>query len=187
MKQNRCAWCLSDPIYIAYHDQEWGKPIYDDQTLFAMLCLEAMQTGLSWLTILKRRANYYAAFDGLDPHKIAQYDEQKVDELMQNDGIIRHRAKIQAIINNAKAYLRIAEQQSFADYLWGLTTTDGKPIVNRPVQLQDIPTQTDVSAKLAKQLKKDGFAFVGATTCYAFMQAVGMVNDHLQSCDFADC
>lgn len=186
MKQNRCAWCLSDPIYITYHDQEWGKPIYDDQTLFAMLCLEAMQAGLSWLTILKRRANYYAVFDGFDPHKIAQYNEQKVDELMQNDGIIRHRAKIQAIINNAKAYLRIAEQQSFADYLWGLTTTDGKPIISRPTQLQDIPTQTDVSAKLAKQLKKDGFAFVGATTCYAFMQAVGMVNDHLQSCDFAD-
>lgn len=186
MKQNRCAWCLSDPIYIAYHDQEWGKPIYDDQTLFAMLCLEAMQAGLSWLTILKRRANYYAAFDGFDPHKIAQYDEQKIDELMQNDDIIRHRAKIQAIINNAKAYLHITKKQPFTDYLWGLTTTDGKPIINRPVQLQDIPAQTDVSAKLAKQLKKDGFAFVGATTCYAFMQAVGMVNDHLQSCDFAD-
>ena len=182
--KNRCTWCLSDPIYIAYHDEEWGKPVYDDDTLFAMLCLEAMQAGLSWITILKRRDGYYRAFDGFDATKIAAYDTAKVDELMLDTGIIRHRAKIKAIIDNAKAYLAIKQQQRFSDYLWGITTADGKPIDNCPAALSDIPAQTDVSVRLAKQLKKDGFKFVGATTCYAFMQAVGMVNDHVADCEF---
>lgn len=180
----RCDWCLSDPLYIAYHDHEWGKPIYDDRQLFACLCLESMQAGLSWITILKRREAYYRAFDDFDPAKIALYDDQKIDELMQNTGIIRHRAKICAIINNAKAYLAICQRQSFAQYLWGMVCADGKPIINHPTQLDEIPSQTKTSARLAKQLKKDGFTFVGATTCYAFMQAVGMVNDHLASCAF---
>ena len=181
---HRCAWCLSDPMYIAYHDNEWGKPVYDDDVLFAMLCLESMQAGLSWITILKRRDGYYRAFDGFDAVKIVAYDDAKVDELMLDAGIIRHRAKILAIINNAKAYLKIKQYQSFSDYLWGITTADGKPIDNRPADLSDIPAQTDVSVRLAKQLKKDGFKFVGATTCYAFMQAVGMVNDHVADCAF---
>lgn len=181
---HRCAWCLSDPMYIAYHDNEWGKPVYDDDTLFAMLCLESMQAGLSWITILKRRDGYYRAFDGFDAAKIAAYDDAKVDKLMLDAGIIRHRAKILAIINNAKAYLKIKQYQSFSDYLWGITTADGKPIDNCPADLSDIPAQTDVSVRLAKQLKKDGFKFVGATTCYAFMQAVGMVNDHVADCAF---
>ncbi|VEG13407.1 DNA-3-methyladenine glycosylase I [Moraxella cuniculi] len=183
---NRCTWCLSDPLYIRYHDEEWGKPIYDDETLFALLCLEAMQAGLSWITILKRREQYYQAFDGFNPAKIAQYDDQKINELLQNDGIIRHRGKIRAIINNAKAYLAIKANGSFSDYLWGITTIDGKPVINHPATLAEIPAQTEISAKLAKQLKKDGFTFVGATTCYAFMQAVGMVNDHLIDCQFAN-
>lgn len=181
---HRCAWCLSDPMYIAYHDNEWGKPVYDDDTLFAMLCLESMQAGLSWITILKRRDGYYRAFDGFDATKIATYDDAKVDKLMLDAGIIRHRAKILAIINNAKAYLKIKQYQSFSDYLWGITTADGKPIDNCPADLSGIPAQTDVSVRLAKQLKKDGFKFVGATTCYAFMQAVGMVNDHVADCAF---
>ena len=182
----RCPWCGNDPLYQAYHDTEWGKPSYDDQHLFAMLCLEAMQAGLSWITILRRRDAYYAAFDGFDPVKIAQYDNAKIDTLMTDASIIRHRGKISAIITNAKAYLAITQTQSFSDYLWGMTTLDGKPVINAPATLADIPAQTDVSARLAKQLKNDGFKFMGATTCYAFMQAVGMVNDHLISCEFRD-
>lgn len=180
----RCTWCLSNPIYIAYHDQEWGKPVYDDDTLFALLCLEGMQAGLSWITILKRRDAYYQAFDGFDAAKIALYDDNKIDELMQNTGIIRHRAKIVAIIDNAKAYLKIKQNQSFSNYLWGITTPDGKQIDNYPSTPNDIPAQTEASIRLAKQLKKDGFKFVGATICYAFMQAVGMVNDHVAECEF---
>ncbi|AXT93507.1 DNA-3-methyladenine glycosylase I [Moraxella catarrhalis] len=181
---NRCSWCLSDPLYIHYHDHEWGKPIYDDQRLFAQLCLESMQSGLSWITILKKRDNYYHAFDEFDAIKITQYDQAKIEALMQNTGIIRHLGKINAIINNAKAYLAITEHQSFSDYLWGIATPDGKPVINYPKTLADIPTQNEVSARLAKALKQQGFKFIGSTTCYAFMQAVGMVNDHLIDCDF---
>lgn len=181
---NRCPWCLSDPLYIHYHDHEWGKPVYDDQTLFAMLCLEAMQSGLSWITILKRRENYYRAFADFNAEIIATFDTAKIDALMQDDGIIRHRGKIEAIIVNARAYLAICQRGSFSDYLWGIATPDGKPILRRPATLADAPTQTDASRKLAKQLKKDGFKFIGSTTCYAFMQAAGMVNDHLASCEF---
>lgn len=180
----RCPWCLRSPLYIDYHDNEWGKAVYDDERLFAMLCLESMQAGLSWLTILQRKENYYHAFDQFNAEKIAQYDDKKINQLMQNQGIIRHRGKILAIINNAKAYLRIKQQQSFCTYLWKIATPDGKPIINHIEHLDDVPTQTPSSQKLAKQLKKDGFIFIGATTCYAFMQACGMVNDHLNCCDF---
>ncbi len=185
MNKKRCPWCLSDPLYMAYHDEEWGKPVRDDRHLFACLCLEGMQAGLSWITILKRRENYYRAFDGFDPVLIADYDEDKVNELMQNEGIIRHKAKIQAIISNAKAYLKVTQNQSFYGYLYHIICQyDEVPKDNQPTHLSDIPTHTMASKQLAKQLKKDGFNFVGATTCYAFMQAVGLVNDHLMTCEF---
>lgn len=167
-----------------YHDTEWGKPIYDDQQLFAMLCLESMQAGLSWLTILKRRTAYYQHFDDFDAKKIITYDDQKIAKLMQNTDIIRHQKKIQAIIHNAHAYLAIQQKQSFSDYLWGITTPNNQPVINKPKSLHDIPPSTEISTKLAKQLKTDGFVFVGAKTCYAFMQAVGMVDDHVVNCAF---
>lgn len=181
----RCAWCGDDPVYVAYHDTEWGRVVHEDRELFAMLCLEGMQAGLSWITVLRKRTNYYQAFDGFDPDKIALYDDKKVDELMQNAGIIRHRAKIAAIVHNAKVYQKITQNQSFDDYLWGIIKEKGDfPKINRPATLADIPAKTDVSEHLSKRLKRDGFKFVGATTCYAFMQAVGMVNDHVADCDF---
>ncbi|WP_066802832.1 DNA-3-methyladenine glycosylase I [Moraxella oblonga] len=181
----RCAWCLSDPLYVHYHDNEWGRVVCDDRQLFACLCLEGMQAGLSWITILKRRECYYQAFDDFDPAKIAQYDDDKVEKLMQNTSIIRHRAKILAIIDNAKAYLKVTQHQSFCKYLYTILNAHGDfPKDNHPNVLQDIPTKTPASVALAKQLKKDGFKFVGATTCYAFMQAVGMVNDHVMGCDY---
>lgn len=178
----RCHWCGTDPLYVAYHDNEWGKPSHDDRYLFAMLCLEGMQAGLSWITILKKREHYYKVFENFDPEKIAKFDEKKVNELMQDAGIIRHRGKIEAIINNAKAYLKIVETQPFNAYLWNMV--DNKVQENRPINFSEIPTKTELSDKMAKQLKKDGFKFVGSTICYAFMQAVGMVNDHVASCEF---
>lgn len=185
MNKNRCAWCLSDPLYVAYHDDEWGRVIDDDKELFACLCLEGMQAGLSWITILKRRGAYYRAFDGFDAKLIASYDENKVNELMNNKGIIRHRAKIMAIIHNAHAYLKIKQTGSFYDYLYRIIRQYGDfPQDNCPSELKDIPTKTPASVALAKQLKKDGFKFIGETTCYAFMQAVGMVNDHVAECEF---
>lgn len=184
----RCAWCGDDPLYVAYHDTEWGKPVFNDKELFALLCLESMQAGLSWITILRKRENYYHAFRGFDPNIIATFDDKKVDELMQNTGIIRHRGKIQAIIDNAKLYLEISQTQSFSDYLWAMSPNglDKIPQDNKPKSLSDIPSSTEYSTKMAKQLKKDGFKFLGATTCYAFMQACGMVNDHLIECKFRE-
>lgn len=183
----RCAWCGNDPLYQQYHDLEWGKPSFDDRYLFAMLCLEGMQAGLSWITVLRKREHYYQVFADFDPAKIAQFDDQKVDELMQDAGIIRHRGKIEAIINNAKCYLKITENQPFSDYLWAMSPNGlaKQPQLNHPTTLADIPTKNDISDKMSKQLKKDGFKFVGTTICYAFMQAVGMVNDHVANCDFA--
>lgn len=184
----RCAWCVGDELYERYHDQEWGVPCFDDRQLFAMLCLEGMQAGLSWITILRKRQAYYDAFDGFDPVKIAQYDEQKVDMLMQNVGIVRHRQKIQAIITNAQAYLNITKNQSFSEYLWSMARRYQAvaPQINRWQNVAQIPAQTQASILMSKQLKKDGFKFVGATTCYAFMQACGMVNDHVADCAFAE-
>lgn len=181
---SRCPWCLSNPSYIDYHDNEWGKPIYDDDKLFAMLCLESMQAGLSWFIILKRRDAYYQAFDNFDAHKIALYDDKKISELMQNPAIIRHQKKIKAIITNAQAYLKIQQTTSFSEYLWQLGTPDGKPVINKPKDTSQIATQNALSERLAKQLKADGFSFVGAKMCYAFMQACGMVDDHIINCAF---
>ncbi|XVE18378.1 DNA-3-methyladenine glycosylase I [Moraxella sp. ZY200743] len=182
----RCNWCGQDSLYQAYHDNEWGVVCHDDERLFAMLCLEGMQAGLSWITILKKRENYYQAFDGFDASKIAQYDDEKINELMSNAGIIRHRLKIKAIIANAKAYLKIKENQSFNDYVWGIVAChqDRTPLINHPKTAEEIPTKTAASIALSKQLKKDGFKFVGPTICYAYMQACGMVNDHVADCDF---
>ncbi|ELA08179.1 DNA-3-methyladenine glycosylase 1 [Moraxella macacae 0408225] len=190
---HRCAWCMVKPpldrLYQAYHDTEWGKPNFNDRDLFAMLCLEGMQAGLSWITILQKRQNYYRAFLDFDPNLIAKFDNNTVDRLMQNDGIVRHRGKIEAIINNAKAYLAITKTQSFSDYLWQMSPNfvenhQKQPLVNHFAHESEIPTKTVYADAMAKQLKKDGFKFVGATTCYAFMQAVGMVNDHVIACDF---
>lgn len=177
----RCTWVTDDPVYIQYHDKEWGVPVYDEQHLFEMLNLEGMQAGLSWLTILKRRDNYRKCFHQFDAKKIARFDEAKVAKLMQDPGIIRHQLKIEAIITNAKAYLSLQKELgSFSDYLWQFV--DHQPIVNRWKSGKSIPATTPISDAMAKDLKKRGFKFVGSTICYAFMQAVGMVNDHAASC-----
>lgn len=178
----RCHWVKeSEPLYVEYHDKEWGRPLKDDLVLFEMLCLEGAQAGLSWLTILKRREHYRESFDHFDPYKMAYYGEEKIAELMQNSGIIRNRRKIVAFIENAKAYIRLVEAEiSFTDYIWSFV--DHKPIQNHFTLMKEVPASTDISKKMSAQLKKDGFKFVGPTICYAFMQAVGMVNDHLVTC-----
>ncbi|MCL2842146.1 MAG: DNA-3-methyladenine glycosylase I [Oscillospiraceae bacterium] len=179
--QTRCPWAGDLPIYINYHDKEWGRPVHDDRKLFEMLILEGMQAGLSWITVLKKRETYRAAFDGLDPHKVALYDEVKIEELMANEGIIRNRLKIKSAITNAKLFLDVVEQHgSFDRFIWSYV--GHKPIVNRLETMDDIPATTPVSDKMSKDLKKMGFKFVGLTILYAFMQATGMVNDHLVSC-----
>lgn len=179
--KERCGWCTTDPLYIAYHDSEWGEPIKDDNYLFEMLVLESFQAGLSWITILKKRENFRNAFDGFDLVKIANYDAKKVEELMQDSGIIRNRRKIEATIKNANAFLNIQKSYgSFKEYIWEFV--DHKPIVNKYKTLDEIPTQTAISKAMAKSLKKNGFSFMGPTTCYAFMQATGMVNDHVLNC-----
>ncbi|MBT3391916.1 MAG: DNA-3-methyladenine glycosylase I [Chloroflexi bacterium] len=178
---HRCSWPGDDPLYIAYHDEEWGVPVYDDQQLFAKLILDGAQAGLSWITILRKRENYYHAFDNFDPKIIVRYDDAKFAELMANPGIVRNRQKINAAIKNAQAYLQIREQAgSISQFLWGFV--DGTPIVNRWSSLEQIPAQTIASQAMSKALKQRGFSFVGPTICYAFMQAVGMVNDHLINC-----
>lgn len=178
---NRCEWVTEAPLYIDYHDNEWGVPIYDSQKLFEFLILEGMQAGLSWITILKKRDNYRLLFDQFDPQKIAIFNQKKVEALLKDQRIIRNRLKVNAIIKNAKAYLKLeAEGVSFSEFLWGFV--DGKPIQNHWVLHKDIPAHTPLSDQLSKVLKKRGFSFVGSTICYAFMQAVGMVNDHLVTC-----
>ena len=179
---NRCAWCgTTDPLYIRYHDEEWGVPEYDDQRLFAKLILDGAQAGLSWITILRKRENYWAAFDQFDPEKIVRYDEAKIAELLQNPGIIRNRLKVQSVVKNASGYLEIMEQEgSFSQFLWGFV--DGRPLQNNWRSMAEVPTETKESQVMSKALKKRGFSFVGPTIIYAFMQAVGMVNDHITSC-----
>ena len=178
---SRCTWCGSDPLYVKYHDEEWGVPVYDDRLLFAKLILDGAQAGLSWITILRKRENYWAAFDNFDVEKIARYDDAKVAELMNNAGIVRNRQKINATIKNAQAYLRLVDEGiSFSEYLWSFV--GGKPIVNALRSEADYVATSPESEAMSKALKKRGFSFVGPTICYAFMQAVGMVNDHLVTC-----
>ncbi|WP_272573870.1 DNA-3-methyladenine glycosylase I [Providencia sp. PROV259] len=177
----RCHWVNQDPEYIAYHDDEWGKPNHDNQHLFEMLCLEGQQAGLSWYTILKKRKNYRELFHQFDPQRIALMNEDDVERLMQDPRIIRNRLKINAIIANANAYLAMQKNgEDFSTFLWEFV--DGQPIINRWENSSQVPAETELSKKLSKALKKRGFKFVGSITCYAFMQATGMINDHLISC-----
>ncbi len=181
MDKKRCSWCGNDPLYIAYHDKEWGVPIYDDDQLFEFLILETFQAGLSWITILRKRENFRKAFDNFDYRKIAKYGEDKYDSLLQDAGIIRNKLKIRSTISNAQAFMDIQKEfGSFSDYIWNFT--NGKPIKNRRKHFSDVPATTDLSDKLSKDLKKRGFKFVGSTVVYAHMQATGMVNDHLVHC-----
>ena len=180
-EKTRCAWAEEAPQFIDYHDKEWGRPVHDDIKLFEMLTLEGMQAGLSWLTILKKRENFRKAFDGFDPKIVAQYDDAKKLELMENEGIIRNRLKIHGTVTNARLFLDIAEQHgSFDKFIWSYV--GGKPIVNQRKNLGDIPATTPLSDRISKDLKKLGFKFVGSTIIYAFMQAIGMVNDHSVDC-----
>ncbi|MBO2660460.1 DNA-3-methyladenine glycosylase I [Shewanella algae] len=177
----RCGWVTDDPLYQEYHDKVWGRPVYDAKELFAKLCLDGQQAGLSWLTILKKQANYERAFAGFDPQVIAGFDQAKIEELLQDPGIVRNRAKVNSIVRNAKAYLAFVEQgNDFSEFLWGFVC--GVPKVNRFETLTQVPAQTPESEAMSKALKKLGFNFCGPTICYAFMQAVGMVNDHLLDC-----
>ncbi|GGZ09099.1 DNA-3-methyladenine glycosylase I [Shewanella fodinae] len=181
MEKQRCGWVSTDPLYQQYHDEVWGRPVFDGQQLFAKLCLDGQQAGLSWITILRKQANYESLFANFDPQLIATYDDSKVEELLQNPGIVRNRAKVNSIIQNARAYLKFTEQgNDFSEFLWSFV--NGKPLVNQHVSLSDVPAQTAESEAMSKALKKLGFNFCGPTICYAFMQAVGMVNDHLVDC-----
>lgn len=180
-RQNRCDWCGIDPLYVAYHDEEWGVPVKDDPTLFEFLMLETFQAGLSWITVLKKREQFRSAFDGFDYQKIARYNTKKIKELENDPNIIRNKLKIKAAVTNAKAFIDIQnEWGSFSKYIWHFT--NDKPIVNRWENLSDIPALTLLSTTISKDLKKRGFKFVGPTVVYAYMQATGMVNDHLVSC-----
>ena len=181
MIPRRCDWCGTEPIYVEYHDSEWGVPNFDDASLFEFLLLEGAQAGLSWITVLKKREGYRQAFDGFDAEKIARYGQDDVNRLLQNSGIIRNRLKVESAVTNACAFLDIKERySSFSDYVWQFV--GGLPRQNRFRSLKQVPAMTSVSDAMSKQLKKDGFRFVGSTICYAYMQATGMVNDHLVDC-----
>jgi len=179
--RRRCPWGESHPLYVPYHDREWGTPLHDDRRFFELLVLEGAQAGLSWLTILKKRNAYREAFDGFDPRKVARYDGKKVARLLADDGIIRNRLKIAAAITNARAFLAVQREfGSFDAYVWRFV--DGKPIHNRRRNVKDVPARSAESDAMSAELRRRGFRFVGSTICYAFMQAAGMVNDHLVSC-----
>ena len=181
MNTIRCNWVTTDELYIKYHDEEWGKPVYDDETIFEFLVLEAFQAGLSWITILKKRENFREAFDHFNYQKIATYTDEKIEELMNNAGIVRNRLKILATINNAQRFMEIQQEfGSFSTYIWSFV--NGKPMVNTFKTIQEVPATTDISDALAKDLKKRGFKFLGSTVMYAHMQATGMVNDHILDC-----
>jgi DNA-3-methyladenine glycosylase I len=181
MSKTRCSWCGDDPLYVRYHDKEWGVPLHDDRKLFELLMLEGAQAGLSWITVLRKRENYRAAFDKFDPRKLVRYNEADIERLLANPGIVRNRLKVQSAAVNARAYLDIVAQQgSFDGFLWQFV--DGKPIGGKRRSMRDVPASTIESDRMSKELKKRGFKFVGSTICYAFMQAAGMVNDHLVTC-----
>jgi len=180
----RCHWAQTEPM-IAYHDREWGLPVHDDRTLFEMLCLEGAQAGLSWEIVLRRRERYREVFRNFDPALVARMTAARIEKILQDPGIIRNRAKIESVVANAKALLKIRREfGSFDAYIWRFV--DGKPIVNRRRRAEDVPASTERSEAMSRDLKKRGFSFVGPTICYAFMQAVGMVNDHRVSCDWHD-
>jgi DNA-3-methyladenine glycosylase I len=181
MNKTRCAWCGDDPLYVRYHDSEWGVPLHEDGRLFEFLVLEGAQAGLSWITILRKRENYRRYFDEFDPRRIAGYDEKKIEGLLLNPGIIRNRLKIASAVRNARAFMQIQQEfGSFDAYLWRFV--DGRPKQNRWKTLKEIPAETNESRALSKDLIRRGCSFVGPTICYAFMQAVGMVNDHVVEC-----
>ena len=181
MTKIRCNWCGTDPLYVEYHDNEWGVPVYDDDKLFEFLILETFQAGLSWITVLRKRENFRKAFDSFNYKKIATYNDAKFDELIQNAGIIRNKLKIKATISNAISFMEVQKEfGSFSDYIWSFT--NGKPIKNNWDSLNSIPATTELSDKVSKDLKKRGFKFVGSTVIYAHMQATGMVNDHINTC-----
>ena len=181
MTKNRCHWCKGDPLYEAYHDNEWGVPVYDDNTLFEFLILETFQAGLSWITILRKREHFRSAFDGFDYKKIVRYNASKIEELLQNKGIVRNRLKIKATITNAQAFIKIQEEfGSFSTYIWKFV--NNTPIKNALKKSTDAPANTPLSDTISKDLKRRGFKFVGSTVIYAHMQATGMVNDHEINC-----
>ncbi|WP_269227234.1 DNA-3-methyladenine glycosylase I [Flavobacterium eburneipallidum] len=180
-EKTRCSWCLSSDLYKEYHDQEWGVPVYEDQKLFEFLLLETFQAGLSWITILKKRENFRQAFDHFDYKKIANYSEDKIQELLLDAGIIRNKLKVYSAVSNAQNFIKIQEEfGSFSKYIWGFV--DGKPIDNKRKSLREVTATTPLSDKISKDLKKRGFKFVGSTVVYAHMQATGMVNDHVEDC-----
>jgi DNA-3-methyladenine glycosylase I len=181
IEKTRCAWSGKDPLYIGYHDTEWGVPVHDDRTLFEFLILEGAQAGLSWITILRKREAYRRAFDRFRPEKVARYDRKKIASLLENDGIVRNRMKIESAVKNARAFLEVQEEfGSFDAYQWRFV--DGRPLVNRFRSTKEVPARTAVSDALSRDLKDRGFSFVGSTIIYAHMQAVGMVNDHIVDC-----
>jgi DNA-3-methyladenine glycosylase I len=173
----RCGWCGSDPLYVRYHDTDWGVPEYDPRALFEKLILDGFQAGLSWITILRKRENFRAAFDGFNPEVIAAYDKRKIERLMKDEGIVRNRLKIEGTVESAKAYLQI---EDFSAYLWNFI--DGKPVQNRFSSLKQVPAETQLTKQISKDLKKRGFKFCGPTIVYAFMQACGLINDHMVDC-----
>lgn len=179
--KTRCGWCLKEPIYIQYHDEEWGKPVHDDKLLFEFLLLESFQAGLSWLTVLKKRDNFRKSFVNFDAKKVSKFDAEKVEKLMLDAGIIRNRLKIEAAVNNAKRFLEIQKEfGSFDKYIWSFT--EGKPLINYPKTLSELAAKTEISDTMSKDMVKRGFKFIGSTICYAFMQAVGIVDDHVEDC-----
>ena len=181
MKKHRCGWCIGDPLYEKYHDEEWGVPVKDDETLFEFLMLETFQAGLSWITVLRKRENFRIAFDNFDINTISNYSEEKLENLIQDTGIIRNKLKIKATVTNAQAFIKIREEfGSFSKYIWNFT--NGNPIINELTHYKQAPANTPLSDQISKDLKKRGFKFVGTTVIYAHMQATGMVNDHEVGC-----